>query len=126
MNEVGYLLATAWVGVFWMGNSDDNFGNVGGGGFRLLLGVQDQVTEGGGDGKATNGHSHRTEWQFSTLVEYLSRVLPRGRTLHCLGSHCLHLLWSCHSLFLFDTCSIFSVIFFSKTVLSALYACVMR
>jgi len=37
MNEQGHLLAR--VGVVWMGNSDGNFGNINGGGFRLLLGA---------------------------------------------------------------------------------------
>jgi hypothetical protein len=66
MNEQGHLLAR--VGVVWMGNSDGNFGNINGGGFRLLLGVQDQVTE----GKATNFHSDRTKRQFFALVKCLS------------------------------------------------------
>lgn len=70
MNEQGHLLAR--VGVVWMGNSDGNFGNINGRGFRLLLGVQDQVTEGGGEGKATNGHSDRTKRQFFALVKCLS------------------------------------------------------
>jgi len=90
-----YLIAR--MSVLWLGHSRSNLSNIHWWCFRLLVGVQNEVTQHRDCCKAPNGHFHGTLRHFPTLVKYVCRMLlscRRRRTLF----HCFSF---CHFYFLF-------------------------
>lgn len=67
-----------WPSVLGFGGSNSHLGDISGGGFGLFLEVQREVTNGGSNKKASDGHSLIAEGKPTPLVQYFPRVLARG------------------------------------------------